>query len=286
MLRMRFPKGISLCSMSMERITRDLERFIAPVKSASPRLNSMLLVGAGGNGGTGVSALGAWAASEASSNDIADYVRFVTTIDLLSCGDGSGGDGSRAAALIEQFSEAREMAHSLLVLDDIDQLCAGTGNGGYSSVMIATLRALLRTPPESFTTAKAGGQTITKNTNGRSIHIIATTSRSDAACSILHELFDETIVVPLLTEVEEVHKLLLDGEYGEHSDKMAKLILDKMGNVGVKTVLRLAERSSAIVASNRDNTSSTQNLELNVLEDMLNDLQGDNSLTSTLCNVI
>lgn len=285
-LRMRFPRGISLCSMSMERITRDLERFIAPVKSTSPRLNSMLLVGAGGNGGTGVSALGAWAASEASSNDIADYVRFVTTIDLLSCGDGSGRDGSRAAALIEQFSEAREMAHSLLVLDDIDQLCAGAGNGGYSSVMIATLRALLRTPPESSTTAKAGGQSTTKNTNGRSIHIIATTSRSDAACSILHELFDETIVVPLLTEVEEVHKLLLDGGYGEHSDKMAKLILDKMGNVGVKTVLRLAERSSAMVASNRDNISSTQNLELKVLEDMLNDLQGDNSLTSTLCNAI
>jgi len=38
------------------------------------------------------------------------------TSSLVS-GEGSGGDGARAAALIDRFSEAREMPNSLLVLD-------------------------------------------------------------------------------------------------------------------------------------------------------------------------
>ena len=192
LLQMRFPKGISPCSSSMERIMRDLKRFTAPTKSQAAQLSSLLLVGAGGNGGAGVTALAAWTAAEASASDTADYVRFITALDLLT-GEGSGGEGSRAGALIDRFSEAREMPNSLLVLDDIDQLCAGSGPGGYSSVMISTLRALLRTPPESSATAKAGGQSMSKDKRGRSMHIIATTSRSDAACVILHDLFEETI---------------------------------------------------------------------------------------------
>ena len=192
LLQMRFPRGVSPCSSSMQRIMRDLQRFTAPVASKTSRLSSLLLVGAGGNGGAGVTALAAWAAAEASSSDAADYVRFVTALDLLT-GEGSGGDGARAAALIDRFSEAREMPNSLLVLDDVDQLCAGSGDGGYSSIMIATLRALLRMPPEGSSTAKAGGQSVSKRKGGRSMHIIATTSRSDAACVTMHELFDETI---------------------------------------------------------------------------------------------
>jgi hypothetical protein len=118
-------------------------------------------------------------------------VRFVTALDLLS--EGGGGDEARASALAERFAEAREMSHSLLVLDDVDQLCAGSGPGGYSSIMLATLRALLRLPPANASTAKAGGQSKTKRGGGKTIHILAATSRSDAACLTLHELFDETI---------------------------------------------------------------------------------------------
>jgi vesicle-fusing ATPase len=190
-LRMRFPLGISRYNSSMMRITRDLERFTAPVHSDAPRLQSLLLVGAG-NGGAGATALAAWAAAEASSKGSSDYVRFVTSLDVLSAESG-GGDEARAAALVDRFAEAREMSHSLLVLDDVDQLCAGTGPGGYSSVMIATLRALLRSPPASASTAKAGGQSLSKRGGGKTVHILGATSRSDAACSILHELFDETI---------------------------------------------------------------------------------------------
>jgi vesicle-fusing ATPase len=191
-LKLRYPLGISPCSSPMQRIMRDLERFTAPVPSTSPRLQSLLVVGAGGNGGAGATALAAWAAAQASLKGSADYVRFITALDLLSA-EGGGGDEARAAALMERFSEAREMSQSLLVLDDVDQLCAGSGPGGYSSVMIATLRALLRSPPPSATTAKAGGQSISKKGGAKTIHIIGATSRSDAACMTLHELFDETI---------------------------------------------------------------------------------------------
>ncbi|KAL9184351.1 hypothetical protein ACHAXT_002437 [Thalassiosira profunda] len=161
----RYPFGISDCSSSMQRIMRDLARFTTPTMSASPRLHSLLLVGAGGSvctGGAGVTA------------------------------EGGGGDEARAAALIERFSEAREMHHSLLVLDDIEQICAGTGPGGYSPTMLSTLRALIRTPPPSSTAAKAGGQS-KSGTSGKTLHIIATSSRPDAACKVLNEIFEETI---------------------------------------------------------------------------------------------
>ena len=138
-LQMRFPFGISPCSSPMERVVRDLQRFIAPaVETQSPRLRSLLLVGAG-SGGSGATALAAWAAAEASKSGSADYVRLITALDLLT-GDG-GGEEQRAATLVDRFAEAREMSHSLLVLDDVDQLCSGNnGPGGYSSIMIATLR--------------------------------------------------------------------------------------------------------------------------------------------------
>eukprot|EP00978_Attheya_sp_CCMP212_P034345 scaffold143509_cov51-Attheya_sp.AAC.1 len=146
-LKLRFPSGISPCNSSMERILRDLKRFTSPPPIStisSPRLQSLLLVGAGGNGGAGATALAAWAAAGASSSGTADYVRFITALDLLS-GEKGGGEEARAAALVERFSEAREMSNSILVLDDVDQLCAGSGPNGYSNIMLATLRALLRT---------------------------------------------------------------------------------------------------------------------------------------------
>ena len=116
-LQMRYPLGISPCSPSMERVMRDLQRFISPsIETQSPRLHSLLLVGAG-TGGSGASALAAWAGAEASKNGSADYVRLITALDLLT-GDG-GGEEQRAATLVDRFAEAREMSHSLLVLDDI-----------------------------------------------------------------------------------------------------------------------------------------------------------------------
>lgn len=291
LLKLRIANGISPCSAAMERIMRDLKRFTAPLTSDPlnrARLHSLLLVGAGG--GTGVTALAAWAAAEASSTDSADYVRFVTALDLLS-GEGNGGEGARAAALMDKFSEAREMPNSLLVLDDIDQLCAGNGPGGYSTVMISTLRALLRTPPENSSVARAGGQSESTRNIGRSMHIIATTSRSDAACRILHELFEETLVVPLLSDKDSIQKLLSDSGYnGEEANAMAKLIIEKVGKIGAKSVLRLAERAhaSAELMNKLDDKKQTSTADDRVasLENILVDLGNDAAAASNLCEVL
>ena len=60
-LKLRYPFGISECSSSMNRVMRDLARYTAPVISSTPRLHSLLLVGAGGSiasGGAGVTGKG------------------------------------------------------------------------------------------------------------------------------------------------------------------------------------------------------------------------------------
>ena len=88
-LTARYPHGISPCSPGMKRVMRDLERFVSPgLVSQAPRLESMLLVGSGSNGGSGATALAAWAAARASATS--DYVRLVTALDLLA--DGGPGD--------------------------------------------------------------------------------------------------------------------------------------------------------------------------------------------------
>jgi len=288
-LKLRFPFGISDCSPSMKRIKRDLVRFTAPVASSTPRLHSMLLVGgskcngAGGNvaaGGAGATALASWAAAEASVHRRADFVRFLTALDILTA-EGGGGDEARATALVERFTEAREMSNALLVLDDIDQICAGSGPGGYSSLMVSTMRALIRTPPPSSSAAKAGGQSIA-GPNGKSLHIIATTSRADAACSVLNEIFEETIVVPLLSDAESVENLLTDCFAGEVRDasSMAKMIVGRLGDVGCKTALRIAERS----VFTADKGSSTG--QLVELGNILDDLVGDDAMATRVCEVI
>lgn len=268
-LKTRYPLGISPCSSSMRRIIRDLQRFTSPAISKAPRLQSLLLVGAGGNGGAGATALAAWAAAESSVKGTSDYVRFITALDLV-----GGNDESRAAALVDKFSEAREMSHSLLVLDDVDQLCAGVD--GYSPVMLATLRALLRSPPSG--------------SGPKSVTIIATTSRSDAACLTLHELFDETIVVPLLSEAEDVRTLLADGlgQVLPSVDAMAALMIDRLGQVGCKMALRLAERaaSTAIFLGNVASNEDLGTAQLNALEEILDDLSGDELTATRLCNVV
>jgi len=283
-LQMRFPMGLSPCSSSMNRVMRDLERFIAPVQTTSPRLRSLLLVGAGGKGGTGVTALAAWAAAQASKNGFSDYTRLLTALDLLS-GDGGAGEEKRAAALIDRFAEAREMSHSLLVLDDVDQLCSGNGPGGYSSVMISTLRALLRMPPDSSSTAKAGGQSTGTRKGGKTLHIIAATSRTDAACSILHELFEETTIVPLLTKSEEVKKLIEDAAIPGISEiePISKLIIDRMGSVGCKTALRLTERAVATSTSFNDIKDSDNKAQIQALKEILDDLVSDEAVAGQLC---
>jgi SpoVK/Ycf46/Vps4 family AAA+-type ATPase len=186
-LKVRFPNGISIYSPSVQRVQRELRRFISYDTFGSPRVESLLLVGGTNGGGSGSTALAAWAAFTAS----AEYVRFITALDLFT--SDSNGDEGRAAALVDRFVEAREMSTSLLVIDDIDQLCAGNGLNGYSNVMLSTLRALMRSPPAASKFNDAGTSSTRNPNTGKAMKVIATTSRPNAACDTLHLLFDETI---------------------------------------------------------------------------------------------
>ena len=288
-LTARYPHGISPCSPGMKRVMRDLERFVSPgLPSQAPRLESVLLVGSGGDGGSGATALAAWAAARASATS--DYVRLVTALDLLAAG--GPGDELRASALAEKFAEAREMPTSLLVLDDIDQICSGSGEAGYSSVMVATLRALLRTPPASTAVAKAGGHSKSKKGNtAKSFQIIASTSRSDAACSVMSELFDETVIVPHISDAKSVKILLSDclhSNVAKDIDGMADKIIGRLGSVGCKTAIRLAERAIASAHALSNEYGSDEELaeaQLASLEEILQDLAGDEAMASKVCEV-
>ena len=278
-LKLRYPYGISECSSSMKRVLRDLTRFIAPVKSSMPRLHSLLLVGASGDissGGAGVTALACHAAAQSSINGHHDFVQFITALDVLTA-EGGGQHEARAAALVEKFSEAREMSSSLLVLDDIDQIIAGTGPGGYSSIMLSTLRALIRTPPQA-----AGSQSKSTSNLGKTLHILATTSRSDSACSVLNEIFEEVVVVPVLSEVDSVQKLLSDCSQVADPHSISAAMVSRLGRLGTKTALRLAERAVSTAGSSDD----IRQAQLSAMNNILDDMAGDEALAAKVCEVI
>ena len=279
-LKLRYPYGISECSSSMKRVLRDLTRFTAPVKSSMPRLHSLLLVGASGDiissGGAGVTALACHAAAQSSINGHHDFVQFITALDVLTA-EGGGQHEARAAALVEKFSEAREMSSSLLVLDDIDQIIAGTGPGGYSSIMLSTLRALIRTPPQA-----AGGQSKSTSNLGKTLHILATTSRSDAACTVLNEIFEEVVVVPVLSEVDSVQKLLSDCSQVADPHSISAAMVSQLGRLGTKTALRLAERAVSTAGSSDDMKSA----QLTAMNNVIDDMAGDEALAAKVCEVM
>lgn len=295
-LERRFPFGIVPFSDSMERVMRDLKRFTSIPKilsSASkvvPSLQSILVVGYGQRGGSGATALACWAAAQASSAGDANYVRLVTSLDLLSS---SGEESARAAALVDRFIEASEMPNSLLVLDDVDQICAGSGPNGYSSIMISTLRALLRSPPSSTNVARAGGHSATKSQDdgmhrARSMRIIAATSRTDAACCVLNELFDETVIVPTLSDIESVEKVIAVGAEASglvfaNTRSLAEMMINSLGSLGCKKALRLMELVAATAASDSDDLDQEQQL---ALERILEDMQRDASDSAETCEVM
>lgn len=293
-LEARFPYGISPCSPAMQRIMRDLERFTSTPdllakqhltpgdstrngakslksKKSPSTLQSLLLVGDGYKGGTGATALACWAASQASEHGEIDYVRLITSLDLLT--SGGGDEAARARSLVERFTEAASMSNSLLVFDDIDQVCAGSGADGYSNLMLSTLRALLRSPTAGVSSLSADtqdpGNDIVEKRNDqqtRSLSVLAATSRTDAVCSVLHELFDETLVVPVLSDVESVKKLLSDGisQMGVASadisantvNAMAETMVNRLKTVGCKTALRLLERAVAMTYRSNEDQST------------------------------
>ena len=274
LLLARFPQGIaSLPTADFRRLARDLGRFTLPAPPAPPAWAAAVSGGKGGGGvssggiagvaagggvqsallvgggpGAGATALAAWAAAEASARGDVDYVRFVTVLDLLAMGGGGGGGGGGgnseaavAGALVDQFAaaaaflEGTSAGRALLVLDDVDQMCAGpggSGNGGFgggdglSSVVLSALRALLRSPPslsggsfnsldgsagssgsgassngvEDLSGGRGGNVGVEGSSGGKELLVLATMSSRGGVthCGRLSNLFEEELIVPLL----------------------------------------------------------------------------------------
>jgi len=117
------------------------------------------------------------------------------------------------------------------------------------------------------------------------IHIIVCTRVLSSLLSH-HCTLADIVLVPLLSEVDAVEKLLADAGFGENANPMAAIINGKMGSVGTKTVLRLGERAVATATRNTkgDSTAAAKD-QLNALEDILDDLRGDEVAASSLCEV-
>lgn len=95
--------------------------------------------------------------------------------------------------------------------------------------------------------------------------------------------------MPLLTDAESVRQLLSDSLFPgsvANVSLMAGSIINRLGSVGCKTALRLAER--AVATAGRSNDISGDNLEsaqLAALDEILEDLSGDEVTAQKLCEV-
>mmetsp|Transcript_5705 Transcript_5705/g.11607 ORF Transcript_5705/g.11607 Transcript_5705/m.11607 type:complete len:204 (-) Transcript_5705:134-745(-) len=153
------------------------------------------------------------------------------------------------------------MQTALLILDDVDMLVAGEG-GRASPAVLATLRALLRTPassPSRFAAKGTEGAAAASVSAGRSegggpgartMLVLATTSCPTHACGgELADLFDDTLLVPLVEQPADAAAVLgvvpgiVGGVVGQAADEVLR-----RGPLGVKTLIRLGERSVATAA--------------------------------------
>ncbi len=96
-------------------------------------------------------------------------------------------------------------------------------------------------------------------------------------------------VVPLLSDVKSVEKLLSDclPHQVEDSFALSEKLISRLGKVGCKTALRLAER--AVFSSGIQEITSSNDMksaQLAALESILDDLAGDEAMTAKVCEVL
>ena len=86
----------------------------------------------------------------------------------------------------------------------------------------------------------------------------------------------------MLSDADSLQELLNNclGDQVADASSLSESIINRLGNVGIKTALRLAERA---VFTASDETKSAQLL---AMEEILEDLIGDDALASKVCEVI
>ena len=86
----------------------------------------------------------------------------------------------------------------------------------------------------------------------------------------------------MLSDADSLQELLNNclGDQVADASSLSESIINRLGNVGIKTALRLAERA---VFTASDETKSAQLL---AMEEILDDMVGDDALASKVCEVI
>ena len=121
--------------------------------------------------------------------------------------------------------------------------------------------------------------------------MIASTSRTNAACDgVLNELFDETLIVPLISDVDSLSQLLSDGSEtsglaiasSDLPTTFATMMVDQLGPIGCKTALRLMERAVSVAGPGGSDLAKRQTEALSAI---LDDLVGDEEAAQQVCEV-
>ena len=99
-------------------------------------------------------------------------------------------------------------------------------------------------------------------------------------------------VVPLLCDSQSVEKLIRDSCLADKLadvESMSKVIINRMGEVGRKTALQLTERAIFTAGMQLDEAADDETLksvQVSALENILEDLVGDEAMTARVCEVI
>ena len=143
----------------------------------------------------------------------------------------------------------------MLILDDVDQLVAGSSSSAsssgaaglaYSPLLLSTLRALLRQPMGASAKAQHGDElengAPSSPSTSQQLLVVATTSRRMEACGgVLTALFEEAHVVPMLKGNSAALQRLLEecGPSGLQAEAIpgcaAKLARATEGSFGTTT---------------------------------------------------
>jgi len=221
---------------------------------------------------------------------------------------------------VDQFNAAKAFdGCAILLLDDVDQLVAGSSSSpssagaagaSYSPLLLSTLRALLRQPlGNNMKAQQRDEQDVGATTPGDSsassssqqLLVVATTSRRMEACGgVLTALFEEAHVVPLLNGNPAAIARLLEGcgPPGLQAEAIpgcaAKLASATEGSyyatnvpltppplpMGVKAALRFIDRAVAIAGPSASALS-----QVSALIELLEDVAAGSALTGAQCDV-
>lgn len=93
----------------------------------------------------------------------------------------------------------------------------------------------------------------------------------------------------MLSDAKSVEKLLTDCLSDQVADapSLSEMMVSRLGNIGCKTALRLAERAVFTAGLQQElPADETKSAQLSALQSILDDFAGDEALAARVCEVI